>query len=85
MSDDPTSEPDRTAEIERVLDELVRPLLARDGGNIELVSVHGAEVSVRLVAGCAGCPGARYTTDSVLIPLLRTVVRDLSLKVEHEP
>jgi len=74
-----------TAEVERVLRELVRPLLERDGGGIELVSVTGSEVVVRLVSVCAGCPGAGYTTDSVLIPLLSTVVSGLSLKVERAP
>jgi Fe-S cluster biogenesis protein NfuA len=74
-----------TEALERVLEELVRPLLARDGGGIELVSVSGADVVVRLCAGCAGCPGAKYTTDAVLVPLMQTVVSDLSLKVERAP
>lgn len=74
-----------TAEVERVLRDLVRPVLERDGGGIELVSVAGSEVVVRLVSVCAGCPGAGYTTAAVLIPLLSTVVSGLSLKVERAP
>ena len=74
-----------TAEVERVLRDHVRPLLERDGGGIELVSVAGFEVVVRLVSVCAGCPGAGYTTDAVLFPLLSTVVRGLSLRVERAP
>lgn len=61
----------------------MRPLLERDGGGIELVSVRGSEVVVRLVAVCAGCPGAGYTTESVLRPLLSTVVSELSLTVQR--
>lgn|GEM_PF-4024708 len=74
-----------TAEVERVLRELVRPVLERDGGGIELVSVAGSDVVVRLVSVCAGCPGAGYTTDAVLTPLISTVVSGLSLRVERAP
>ena len=86
MSDDAVSaDATTTAAVEKILRELVRPLLERDGGGIELVSVRGSAVVVRLVAVCAGCPGAGYTTDAVLIPLLRGAVSNLALTVERAP
>ena len=85
MSDALSPDDAATAEVERVLQDLVRPLLERDGGGIELVSVRGAEVVVRLVAVCAGCPGASYTTETVIAPLIGSVVSGLSLKIERAP
>ncbi len=75
----------RASAIEELLREVARPLLARDGGNVELVSVRGAEVVIRLTAACAGCPGSGVTTEHVLAPLLRTVVDGLVLRVERAP
>jgi NifU-like protein len=75
----------RASAIEALLREVARPLLARDGGNVELVSVRGHEVVIRLTAACAGCPGAGVTTEHVLAPLLRTVVDGLVLRVERAP
>lgn len=41
--------------------EEVRPALHRDGGDVELVSVEGTTVTVRLVGACHGCPMASMT------------------------
>ena len=42
--------------------ENVRPMLQRDGGDIELVSIEEDNtVKVRLQGACRGCPGARMT------------------------
>ena len=46
--------------IESILDR-VRPLLQADGGDIELVDVHGNSAKVRLTGMCAGCPSAHMT------------------------
>ncbi len=48
-------------DVQRVLDEQVRPALQADGGDIELVEVRGADVHVRLTGACHGCPGAAMT------------------------
>ena len=41
--------------------EKIRPLLQRDGGDIELVGIEGAVVKVRLRGACAGCPMSQMT------------------------
>ena len=46
--------------IEAVLDR-VRPFMQADGGDIELVDVHGNSAHVRLTGMCAGCPSAHMT------------------------
>ena len=48
--------------IEKVLDEDVRPVLAMDGGSVELVEItEDGIVKVRFTGGCAGCPMAQQT------------------------
>ncbi len=46
--------------VEQALDK-VRPMLQRDGGNVELVGVEGTVVKVRLVGACHGCPMSQMT------------------------
>jgi Fe-S cluster biogenesis protein NfuA len=49
-------------QVEKVIEEKVRPALQRDGGNIQLVDVtDDGIVQVRLQGACAGCPGAMMT------------------------
>ncbi|MGB3056596.1 MAG: NifU family protein, partial [Candidatus Omnitrophota bacterium] len=53
---------------ERVRDAIdkIRPLLQRDGGDIELVSVEGNVVKVALRGACAGCPMSQMTLKNVV-------------------
>ena len=46
--------------VEKVLNE-IRPMLIRDGGNVELVSIEEGVVKVRLQGACAGCPMSQMT------------------------
>ena len=46
--------------------EKVRPLLQRDGGDVEFVALEGAVVKVRLKGGCCGCPMSQMTLKSVV-------------------
>ena len=48
--------------IEKVIDELIRPGLQMDGGDIELVDVDSdGMVKVRLKGACGGCPMSQIT------------------------
>ena len=51
--------------------EKVRPVLQRDGGDVELVDVNeDGIVLVRLKGACQGCPGATITIKAVIENLL---------------
>jgi Fe-S cluster biogenesis protein NfuA len=39
----------------------IRPMLQRDGGNVELIDVEDGIVKVRLQGACAGCPMSQMT------------------------
>lgn len=39
----------------------IRPMLQRDGGDVELVDVKDGVVTVRLQGACSGCPMSQMT------------------------
>ncbi|MEW6326790.1 MAG: NifU family protein [Thermodesulfobacteriota bacterium] len=47
-------------QVQGVLDK-IRPILQRDGGDVELVDVKDGVVSVRLTGACKGCPMSQMT------------------------
>jgi Fe-S cluster biogenesis protein NfuA len=46
--------------VQTALDK-IRPMLQRDGGDVELVDVEGGIVTVRLQGACKGCPMSQMT------------------------
>ena len=52
--------------IEAVLDEKVRPYLSGHGGGIEVDSLEGSTLRVRLLGQCAGCPSAMLTNEQII-------------------
>ena len=56
----------------------VKQVLARDGGDIELVEVTGDNIArVRLMGHCAGCPGARMTLKGIVEQILGQAVPEI--------
>lgn len=53
-------------EIESILDEKVRPELARHGGDIQIESYADGVLSVRLLGQCCGCPSAEFTMQDIV-------------------
>jgi Fe-S cluster biogenesis protein NfuA len=47
--------------VQALLDDMVRPALQGDGGDIHLVKVDGNDVYVTLVGACHACPSATVT------------------------
>ena len=64
--------PDLTREVVWALfEDMVRPALQADGGDIELVKVDDNDVYVRLVGACRGCPSSTITMNQGIERLLR--------------
>lgn len=57
--------------IERTIEEEIRPLLARDGGDIELMDIKGTLVFCQLQGACRGCAGAAQTLQMVVEQILK--------------
>ncbi len=49
------------AQVEELVDEMVRPALESDGGDIEVVRIDEGHIYVRLLGACVGCPSSRMT------------------------
>jgi len=49
------------AQIQKIIEEEIRPIIQADGGDIELVDVEDGIVKVRLVGACAHCPSSAMT------------------------
>lgn len=65
-------------QVEAALEE-IRPMLQRDGGNIELVEVKdNGQVLVKLQGACAGCPGAAMTLKMGVERILRERVPEVT-------
>ncbi|MBU1701568.1 MAG: NifU family protein [Candidatus Eisenbacteria bacterium] len=57
--------------VQKILETEIRPMLRRDGGDIELIDVRDNIVFVRLQGACSGCPGAAMTLKMGVERLLR--------------
>ena len=60
-------------QIERMMRDVLMPLVKSDGGEMYLVRWDGDDVHIHLAGACAGCPGASMTSDKVLQPAVRAV------------
>lgn len=58
-------------QIERVIDEDIRPRLQADGGDLEIVDIKEMIVYCRLVGACASCAGAAGTMKLLVERLLK--------------
>ena len=56
----------------------IRPILQRDGGDIELAGITEDNVlQVRLQGHCAGCPGARMTLSNIVQQVLMSSIPEV--------
>ena len=63
------------AEVEKVI-EKIKPMLAADGGSVELLGVDEktGQVTVRLTGACGCCPHATMTLKNVVERMIREEV-----------
>jgi Fe-S cluster biogenesis protein NfuA len=57
--------------IQEVMDEMVRPALQGDGGDITLIKVENNDVYVKLVGSCSTCPSSIMTMKMGVEALLK--------------
>lgn len=64
--------------VKQVLDK-IRPMLQRDGGDVELVDIDekGGIVKVRLKGACAGCPMSQMTLRNGIEKLLKQEIPEV--------
>lgn len=54
------------AQVEKVLDEYVRPLLQHHGGDLQVLGIEEGVVRFRFTGACAGCPAADLTHEELV-------------------
>ncbi|BBD09954.1 Fe-S cluster assembly protein NifU [Desulfovibrio ferrophilus] len=64
----------RMQKVMQVIDEVIRPSLKQDGGDIELVDLDGTDVIVSLRGACGSCPSAKLTLNDFVQKTLREQV-----------
>ncbi|TAL39879.1 MAG: Fe-S cluster assembly protein NifU [Spirochaetes bacterium] len=62
--------------VEETITDVIRPILQKDGGNIELVDVEGKQVMVALRGNCAHCLTSDVTLKNLVQEKLREFVED---------
>lgn len=68
------------AKIRTVLDEL-RGALQADGGDLEVVSIEGTKVALKLKGACGCCPHAQMTIKNGIERILREQVsKDITVE-----
>lgn len=55
----------------------IRPMLQRDGGDVELVDFDEGIVKVRLQGACAGCPMSQMTIKNGIERLLKEQIPEV--------
>lgn len=70
----PMSNIQRMQMVMRTLDEMVRPRLKQDGGDVELVDIDGPVVTVALRGMCTSCPSSKLTIEGLIQQTLRDQV-----------
>ena len=77
----PLTNVQRMQKVMNALEEIVRPRLQHDGGDIDLVDIDGKVVTVALRGMCSTCPSSKLTVEGFVQKTLREQVEpDLVVK-----
>lgn len=68
-------------QIEKVIEEKIRPSIKSHGGEIEVESCENGVVTIKLLGACSGCPSADYSTRAFVESVLQEECREVK-KVE---
>ena len=74
--------------IQRILEEDVRPALMAHEGDVELISYESQVAKVKLHGKCSGCPSAYLTTEELIAAKIKEKmpeVKDVVLVPEVNP
>jgi Fe-S cluster biogenesis protein NfuA len=70
-TDDTAGPPILFEDVQAILDDMVRPALQGDGGDISLLKVEDRRIYVRLVGACSTCPSSIMTMKMGVEALLK--------------
>jgi Fe-S cluster biogenesis protein NfuA len=74
----------RRERIDEVIRDVLRPLVEKDGGGIEVVRFEGSVLTLRLTGTLHGCPGTAYVKRGVIEPAIHTAAgKDVEIVYER--
>ncbi|RPJ80944.1 MAG: NifU family protein [Deltaproteobacteria bacterium] len=62
--------------VQNVLNK-IRPLLQKDGGDVELICIDNKIVKVKLQGACAGCPMSQLTLKNGIEKILKEQIPEI--------
>ena len=65
--------------VKRVIEKEIKPLLAMEGGSMELVSVEDGTVKARLSGACARCPMSQFTLANFVEAMLKEKIPEVTI------
>ncbi|MAY79632.1 MAG: hypothetical protein CL930_02505, partial [Deltaproteobacteria bacterium] len=71
--------------VQEILDDMVRPALQGDGGDISLIKIEEQNIYVRLVGACNTCPSAVMTMKMGVEALLREEFPSMKELIQVDP
>jgi Fe-S cluster biogenesis protein NfuA len=71
-----TQEASMKEKVQQSIDK-IRPMLQRDGGDVELVDVEDGIVKVRLQGACKGCPMSQMTIKNGIEKFLKQEIPEV--------
>ena len=75
---------ERIVLIRELLDNEIRPMLQRDGGDLELVDIEGTKVLIRMVGHCSGCKAAGMTSGWIQDKLQEIIDPAITIEILEE-
>ncbi|MBF0441456.1 MAG: NifU family protein [Oligoflexales bacterium] len=63
--------------VKEIIENEINPQLESHSGGCEVVSVEDGVVTIRLLGGCAGCPGRRMTLLNGIVPILKKRIPEI--------
>lgn len=63
--------------VEAVINK-IKPMLQKDGGDVELVEISGSIVKVRLTGACKGCPMSQMTLKNGIERLMMQEIPEIT-------
>ena len=83
-ADDTAGPPITLEAVQEILDDMVRPALQGDGGDITLLKVEDNNIHVKLVGACSTCPSSIMTMKMGVEALLREEFPSMKELVQEE-
>ena len=80
----PFSDEDLQAPVSSIIKNKIAPMLARDGGAIELLDIKNAKVFVQWKGGCVGCSASGSTLKDIVEKELKAAI-DPELQIVNVP